>query len=457
MIKCLPYALRALRPVNPARPAGIAALSFQILFGQFTFGQAAFAEDSWRDALQARGITLGLTEQSEIWTNFAGGVRRGVTYNGLTTGTIDADLEKLAGLTKTRFYASVFQIHGREPSLNMVGTLQPVSNIEATRATRLYNAWVETLLLDDRLSLRIGQQGANDEMMMGQQSAFLLNSSFGYPALAAANLPSGGPNYPLATPMVRAKYKLTDEFTLVGAVFNGDPAGPGVGDPQKRNRTGTSFRVTDPPLYFLELWWDQNQGEGAKGLPRTLKLGAWHHSGAFADQRFDTTGGLLALTGGPPRMHKGDTAIYGLIDQMLWLRPGTRDQGIGVFALLMGAPDDRNLVNLYAEWGVTFKAPFASRPNDVTGLAFTMLRTSSSARSYYQDGFAAAKGLMPIKPYELSVEYSYSYKYADWLSIQPSLQYVINPGAGLPQATLANQQRNLHNSWTFGIRSTLTF
>jgi len=457
MMSCPPYVLHALRPARLARCAGIAALSLQIVFGQSAVGQTAPGQQSWRDKLEAQGITLGLSEQSEIWTNFAGGVRRGATYNGLTTGTVELDLDKLTGLKKTRFYASVFQIHGREPSLNMIGTLQPVSNIEATRATRLYNAWVETLLFDDRLSLRIGQQGANDEMMLGQQSAFLLNSSFGYPALAAFNLPSGGPNYPLATPMVRAKYKLTDEFTLVGAVFNGDPAGPGIGDPQKRNRTGTSFRVTDPPLYFLELWWDQNQGEGAKGLPRTLKLGAWHHSGTFADQRFDTTGGLLAITGGMPRLHKGDTAFYGLIDQMLWLRPGTRDQGIGVFALLMGAPSDRNLVNLYAEWGVTFKAPFASRPNDVTGVAFTMLRTSSSARSYYQDGFAAATGLMPIKPYELSVELSYSYKHADWLTIQPSLQYTINPGAGLPQANPANQQRNLHNAWTFGVRSTLTF
>jgi porin len=452
MTNFLPLSRRALRSIVVAFSASLSALAAPTAIAQTSSGQ-----QSWRDALEARGVTLGLTEQSEIWTNFAGGVRRGVTYNGLTTGTIDADLEKLLGLTKTRFYASVFQIHGREPSLNMVGTLQPVSNVEATRATRLYNAWVETLLFDGRLSLRVGQQGANDEMMMGQQSAFLLNSSFGYPALAALNLPSGGPNYPIATPMVRAKYKLADEFTLVGAVFNGDPAGPGVGDPQKRNRTGTSFRVTDPPLYFLELWWDQNQGEGAKGLPRTLKLGAWHHSGTFADQRFDATGGLLAVTGGTPRMHKGDTAIYGLIDQMIWLRPGTRDQGVGVFALLMGAPSDRNLVNLYAEWGVTFKAPFASRPSDVTGLAFTMLRTSRSAQNYYQDGFAASTGLKPIKPYELTIEYSYMYKHADWLMIQPSLQYTINPGAGLPLAALSNQQRSLPNAWTFGVRTTLTF
>ncbi|MDB5534942.1 MAG: Porin [Hyphomicrobiales bacterium] len=450
MIKCLPFAVRALRPIIVA--AGLGALA-----SQTALAQTVFEEVPWRKALEARGITLGLNEQSEIWTNFAGGVRRGATFNGLTTATIDLDLDKLAGLKKTHFYASMFQIHGREPSLNMVGTLQPVSNIEATRATRLYSAWMETLLLDDRLSLRVGQQGANDEFMVGQQSAFLLNSSFGYPALAAANLPSGGPNYPIATPMVRAKYKLTDELTVIGAVFNGDPAGPGIGDPQKRNRTGTSFRVKDPVLYFLELWLDQNQGEGAQGLPRTLKIGAWHHTGTFADQRYDNTGGLLAITGGTPRMHKGNTAFYALVDQMLWQRPGTRDQGIGVFALLMGAPSDRNLVSLYAEWGVTFKAPLATRPNDFLGLAFSLLRTSGHGKNFYLDGFVAATGLMPIKPYELSVELSYRYQHSDWLTIQPSLQYTINPGAGLPLAATGNQQTNLRNAWTFGVRSTLTF
>ncbi|MDH7796689.1 porin [Beijerinckia sp. GAS462] len=411
----------------------------------------------WRKALEEQGVTLELNEQAEIWTNFAGGVRRGVTFNGLLTGSIELDLAKLAGIPNSRFYASMFQIHGRQPSLDMVGTLQPVSNIEATGATRLYAAWFETLLFNERLSLRIGQQGANEEFMTSKYSGFFLNSSFGYPALAALNLPSGGANYPLATPMARANLKVTENVSLVGAVFNGDPAGPGDGDPQRRDRTGTSFRVRDNPLYFLELWIDRNQGLADTGLPGTLKLGVWHHTGIFTGQRFDAQGGLLAVTGAAPTVHHGNTAFYALFDQMVWRRPGTSDQGLGIYALIMRAPSDRNLSDLYAEWGASIKGPFESRPDDQFGLGFSLLKTGRSLRSFYNDGFAGGMGQVPIKPYELSVELSYRYVHSDMLTVQPSLQYTRNPAARLPLPATYDQQRNLRDAWTFGLRTTLTF
>lgn len=40
-------------------------------------------KQEWRKKLEDQGITLGLNEQAEIWTNFAGGVRRGARFNGL--------------------------------------------------------------------------------------------------------------------------------------------------------------------------------------------------------------------------------------------------------------------------------------------------------------------------------------------------------------------------------------
>ena len=47
---------------------------------------------------------------------------------------------------------------------------------------------------------RVGQEGANDEFMISQYGALFVNASFGFPGMAAGALPSGGANYPLATP-----------------------------------------------------------------------------------------------------------------------------------------------------------------------------------------------------------------------------------------------------------------
>jgi hypothetical protein len=69
------------------------------------------------------------------------------------------------------------------------------------------------------------------------------NGTFGWPAILGANLPSGGPAYPLATPGVRAKYLFDQNTSWLVALFNGDPAPAGPGDAQVRNPHGLDFRL----------------------------------------------------------------------------------------------------------------------------------------------------------------------------------------------------------------------
>jgi porin len=219
-----------------------------------------------------------------------------------------------------------------------------------------------------------------------------LNSSFGFPGMPAAVLPSGGPNYPMATPFVRAQLKATDNVTIIGALYNGDPAPPGPGDPQIRDRNGTAFRLDDHALAFGEVWYSPDPN--AKSLVTTYKLGVWYSTSPFADQRFDTAGGLLANPAGSglARTHSGDWAFYGIVDQMVWQRPEAKDQGIGVFLQVMAGPSDRNLSNLFIEGGMNFLAPFTERPDDVFGIGVAYLGISPAARSFSRDlGFLRSR------------------------------------------------------------------
>jgi porin len=178
---------------------------------------------------------------------------------------------------------------------------------------------------------------------------------------------------------------------LRAALFNGDPAGPGPGNPVDRDPFGLAFRVNDPPLLIAELAYAYNQeqavgsenpnqeGVGSRRtgrsprraeapLPGTVKLGAWFHTGTFADQRLDALGGLLAASNGSPLQHRGNFAIYAMLDQMLWRVPGGGDRGLSMFLRASGAPSDRNPIDLYVDGGLTFKGPFASRPDDIVGI-----------------------------------------------------------------------------------------
>ena len=198
--------------------------------------ETASSEDIWkrdtftgdwgraRKSLEDAGVTFTVEGYSEFWANLTGGLRTGGAYAGLTDASLKLDLAKLMNWQGATFFVNAYQIHGFGPSANFVGNQQFVSNIEATPSTKLYDLWLEQSLFNDRVSICIRQEGMNDEFMTSKASEMFLNGSFGYPDLNERDLPSSGPNYPLATPMVRAKVKFTDQFSYIGAIFNGDPA-----------------------------------------------------------------------------------------------------------------------------------------------------------------------------------------------------------------------------------------
>jgi len=410
----------------------------------------------FRTTLQNAGITFGLLDQNEVWGNLAGGRRRGAVFDGLTAASLHLDLTKLIGWPGATFLINAFQIHGRGPSENLVGNLQRVSNIEATRDTKLYDLWIEQKLFGDRFSIRIGQEGANDEMMITQYGALFLNTSFGFPGLPAADLPSGGPNYPMATPFARVRYQATDRMTLMAAIYNGDPAPPGTGDPQLRDAGGTAFRLNDDALIFGELWYSINQDPNATGLLGTYKVGFWYSSSHFPNQRRDKAGLSLAnpASTGIPSNHPGGGAVYGIVDQMVWKEPGSKDGGIGLFLLAMGAPQSYNLSNLYVEGGMNWKGPFHGRENDAFGFGVAYLGISPAKRGFGKDVIFFTGSGSPYSSNETVLEATYLCQVSPWLTLQPDAQYVINPGAGIPSAS---SQSPLKNAFIIGIRSSILF
>jgi porin len=411
-----------------------------------------------RSELEDAGIKLGVVETSDLLANVTGGAKTGALYEGLTALTLDLNLDRLAGWTGATVRVSAWQIHGRGLSANNVKSLMPPSSVEADRGSLLSDLYLDQTLFDGAASVRIGQQAVDDEFIISKTATLFINSNFGYPGLPSLDLPSGGPDYPFATPGVRLKLVPTDQLTVLAGAFNGDPAGPGTGDPQLRNSAGTAFRLSDGVLAFLEAQYSINQSRDAAGLPGTYKLGAWYDSQHFADQHFDRLGLSLAdpRSDGIPRQHNGDWSIYGIADQMLWRRPGTDDQGLSAFARVMGAPANRNLIDFYADAGLSFKGPLEGRDDDLVGLAFAYNRISEDARGLDVDFQHRLPG-RPVRNYENLIELTYLAQVTPWWQIQPDLQYVWHPGGHAPLPSDPTQSRTIKDAGIIGLRTTITF
>jgi porin len=416
-----------------------------------------------RAALANKGMQFQLIYFGDLLDNPSGGVRQGATYVGRLGLLIDADLEKILGWSGAAFHASIQQIHGHGLSGNNLDNLLVVSGIEALPATRLFNLWIEQKFASGMVSIRAGQLSTQvaptQEFFVSQYGSLFVNATFGWPAITAINLPSGGPTYPLATPGVRLKISPNDQLTILAAVFNGDPAGPGPDDPQRRDPTGTNFRVNDPPLFISEIDFAYNQGKNAAGLPGTVKIGGWYHFGQFADQRLSVEGLSLAdpRSSGMPAQDRGNFGIYAIVDQMLWRVPGSTDQGLGVFARASVSPSDRNLISAYFDGGATYKGLFQGRENDTLGVGFGFANISSQARALDRDAVSFSGIDSPIRDYEAVVEVTYQTQITPNWMLQPVFQYIIHPGGHIPNPVSISSSSPIPNAAVFGLRAMVKY
>jgi porin len=383
-----------------------------------------------RKWLADHGVVYGLEYTADVLANVRGGLRTGTIYQGKLHGILTIDLDKLAGWEGLSFYLNFFQIHNTgRMRRDHVGGINTIAAIEAVPATRLSELWLEQKFAAGRASIRFGQLAADSEFFFSDLSTLFLQSD--WPTIAATNLPSGGPAYPLSTPGVRIRFELIPDATsFLFAVFNGDPAGPGPGDEQLRNHHGLNFRIRDPAFIIGEAQFRRNAGDKDTGLATTVKLGAWHHLGAFDDKRFTVEGMLLAdpTSSAIPARRRGNSGVYAVIDQQLFRpRGGDAESGISVFTRASLSPSDRNLVDAYIDGGVVFSGMIPARPHDKFGAAVIYARFSDSVRAFDRDRAAFTGAAGPIRDYETNLELTYQAQIVPGWTIQPMLTFVWHP------------------------------
>jgi porin len=407
---------------------------------------------------EKQGVKFAATYIGEVLGNPTGGQKQSAVYEDRTNFAIDVDFQKLVGLKNLTFHANVFQIDGGGLSRGDLLNYMVVSGIEALPTTRLYEIWFEQKWAD-KFALRAGQLAADTEFMNAKYTDVFTNASLGWPAGFSLNMPSGGPSPPLAAMGARLRADVSDHLSLVGAVFDGNAAGPGPGDPQLRDRHGLNFRVNDPPLLLGEMQFLWNAKKGDPGLAGKFKIGGWRHFGDFSDQRLSTLGLSLAdpASGGTPATLNGDFGVYSVFEQKLYRVGGDVDRGIGIFLRASYSPPDRNIVDFYADAGVEFTGLSDQRPKDKFGIAAAFARVSPWARNLDFDFRQLAGPAWPVRSSESLLTAVYQYEVRGGWTLQPKFQYIVHPGGGATNPLQPGAGRVLANAAVFGLRSVVKF
>jgi porin len=423
--------------------------------------------DMWglRSLLSRYGMTLAIQETSEVLGNATGGVHRGVAYDGLTQAILQLDTNRAFGWYGGLFNVSALQIHGRNLSSDNLLSLQTASGIESDRSTRLWELWYQQKLLpEDRLDIKIGQQSLDQEFIVSQNASYFMNTMFGWPMVPSADLPGGGPAYPLSALGIRLRARPIDPITVLVGVFNGSPVRYNYGDPQMRNPSGTSFPLNGGVQVFGEIQYSYPSlgtmlyADQPAPLSRLYKLGFWYNSESFSDQLLDNTGVSLAnpASNGNPLNHHGNFSVYAVMDQMLWADPSEGDRTINFFMRVMGTPQaNRNLIDVSINAGLTFHEPILHRDADTFGIGMGWAKVSHATAQLDRDTGFYTGAFVPVRTSETYLEITYQYQVTPAIQVQPDVQYVFNPGGGVlnPDGSGAT----IKNELVLGVRTNILF
>ncbi|CAP57586.1 carbohydrate porin [Gluconacetobacter diazotrophicus] len=426
---------------------------------------ANFLGNMWglRPELGKYGAVLAVQETSEVFGNATGGNRRGVDYDGLTQAVLQINTQRAFGWYGGTFNVSMEQIHGRSLSQDNLQALQTISGIEADRSTRLWELWFDQKFLDQQqLDIKIGQQSLDQEYMISSNALIFANTMFGWPMVPSADLPGGGPAYPLSALGVRGKYWLATPLYVLGGVYSGSPTRALSGDPQQTNASGTSFPLDRGVMAIAEIQYvypalgAMVSPDDEQPLSHVYRLGGWYDSEPFADQYYDNTGTPLAspASNGTPVNHRGAFSFYAVMDQMLWRSHVDPNRTINMFGRAMGTPQaDRVPVDFSLNYGVTMKDPFPYRTDDTFGLAMGYTHVSSALARYDRAVHQYTGVYSPPQGGETYVEATYQYQFTGWMQWQPDFQYIFNPGGGIPNPS--HPDHHIHNELVLGFRTNI--
>lgn len=344
-----------------------------------------------------------------LW-NVSGGRKRGWSSPDNIDLALSIDAERLLGWRGAEIYVSGLYNNGARFSDTKVGDTQTVSNIETgTRALRLYEAWIERSSDNGRASIKAGLLDLNAEFDVTETAGLFLNASHGIGPEFAQSGANGPSIFPVTSLAVRGAWSLDKQSVLRVAVLDAVP-----GDPDHPRRTAVRLRANEGALVVAE----------AEHIsPRlTLSVGGWGYTGSTPD----VVGSVRA---GEPIEARGNWGAYAVIERDLSEDDG--EPGLSGWVRLGVAEDRVNALQSYLGAGLVFTGPFAERPEDQAGIALAAARFGGPYRR------AMKLSGSDIRETEINIEATYRARLTPHLTVQPDVQYILNPGGGPGDALVA--------------------
>ena len=403
--------------------------------GQATWLDTIFERDTLTDnwftlgeSLDARGLSIGLSLTEIYQINTHGGLatdRRKGRESGSYGLEIGVDFEKLISLPGGSAYMLTEGSWSGGVDGVSVGSIFGVNDdAGGNRKADVTQLYYQQNLLDEKLRIRVGKVDltgcfecrgcpgsfdgngfANDETAQFMNAALVNNPTIPFPDNGLGIMVHIQPV----------------EWAYVSA---------GIADAQADAReTGFATTFHDEDYFFsiFEVGVAPQSDRPNGPLQGVFRVGVWYDP----QDKVRNSGSTK----------RDDVGAYLSADQVVLKENDEEEdtQGLGVFGRLGYADHDVNPVCNFWSLGAQYQGLLPSRDDDVLGIGVARGRLTRAA------GFT--------ETHETVTEIYYNAAITDWLSISPSVQYIVNPG-GVHTPGGANDAKD---AVVFGLRLQIAF
>jgi porin len=373
-----------------------------------------------RDLLRDQGIDFRIGYVSESATNVRGGTEQLWRYTDQWTFATKLDLQKLFGLSHAQFNFVITDRNGKNLSSDArLDSLQQVQELYGRGQTwRWTEFFYDQTYLNGKIDWKVGRTPSGDDF--GAFSCEFVNLTFcgSQPGNVVG---SYWYNWPVSQWATRVKVNINGfGYVQLGALE--------VNPSYLQTRYALDFG--SPPgaagvLAPLEIGWLPTIG----GLGGSYKFGGWYSSTSAPDVVENTARQPLAIAGGEPLMRHGQYGAYINFQQRLTAPAGvTSQRGVSVF--LNGTYADHRTSGLDSQiaLGMLYTGPSSARAADELG--FALGETHVNPRIGDLETLENDDGRTPVavQGTEYVGEVFYKVRCASWLDLRPSIQYVVQPG-----------------------------
>lgn len=348
---------------------------------------------------------------SDFFANRRGGVARGDRHLANLDISAMLDAEHLWGARGLTLFVSGQSNSGGGLSERFVGDTFAVSNIDAPAASRFYEVGADWHFgADAQHAVRVGLLDLNNDFDAVDTRRLYINSALGLGQELGQTGDNGPSTFPTTSLGVRLNWQLAPDWHWLAGAYDGVP-----GDPDDPTKTTVQLHQSDGLLMISEL---QREFGGHVEL---VAFGVWGYTQSHVHLVADGADSTDSA-----HNHGWYVSTDARLGAMNGARPWRTTFRVAHAEQVLNNHDWSALVAL------NYDMPRPAGREQSFGIAAAWAKTSSALRSSVDDA----------DDYEAAVELTWRATLTDWLTLQPDVQYIVNPGS----------QRSIRNAVVVGLR-----